>query len=90
MIDYSNSKILLEGIKMLHDRARYEDRYFNEEDYRWMIGIELWEKLVSYARESIPFIIHDSTYCDNRLYGIKVELDFVQLERCQLFKEVKV
>lgn len=89
ILDFNDSKILLSSMQRLHDRARFDDRYFSSENYQWVIGIDIWNAIVAYTRKTIPFIIHDDVRSTNYLYGIKVELDYIHTERCQLFKEIK-
>lgn len=89
-LEYAGGGLITETVRCLHDRARIEDRYFDEKKYTWRIGIDIWESLCVHTRYSIPIIVHQDVETKNYLMGIPVELDYDFVHRLQLFKEVKL
>ena len=67
--------------------ARLMDYTINPADYQWILGWRSAETLTSYNQK----IVYDNIGGDmvRTLFGIKVEIDTVNSDRIQLFKEIK-
>ena len=89
-LEYAGGGLIAMNVNRMFERARMEDKYFDEKKYVWRIGIDVWETLCVHTRYSVPFIVHQNVDLQNYLMGIRVELDYEFKHRLQLFKEIKL
>jgi hypothetical protein len=71
------------------DMARYKDCDFRDENYLWVLGIDVFERLQSTLETYTYFTSVDtSDRIIRQFMGIKVQIDYDRKNIIKLYKEV--
>jgi hypothetical protein len=73
----------LEHLSLLHCLAQQKDIHYRADDYKWKIGVKILSEISS---KDIWFRVSSDT--KPQLFGIDVEIDYVNPENVQLWKNV--
>lgn len=80
---------ILDRVMPLYHKALCDDYgEINYDDYRWIIGIDIFKSLELHTSGYLYIKEIDHSYA--RLMGIPVEIDYKNRSRISLFKEVKL
>lgn len=70
-------------LRKIAEIAKYKDEFFNPDNYKWILGRDIFYKLKA---EADAVTLNRDTF--STLFGIKVEFDHVNPKTMQLWKNI--
>lgn len=70
-------------LRKMVDIAKYKDEFFDPDNYKWILGRDIFYKLKA---EAGAVTLNRDTF--STLFGIKVEVDHVKPNKMELWKNI--
>jgi hypothetical protein len=77
---------LTRELQNIADCARYKDEFFDPDNYKWVLGRDIFYELE--AEAGAVMINNRTTFLT--LFGIKVEFDYTNPKTMQLWKNITI